>query len=68
MILMAPCVICGGHYPGRTCYTQTETCFLCGSLDHMTKDCILFHVIMVVEVVTVEVNMISRILQIESLH
>ncbi|XP_074322876.1 uncharacterized protein LOC141659849 [Apium graveolens] len=39
MISVAPCATCGGHHPGRACYRQTGTCFLCGSMSHRAKDC-----------------------------
>ncbi|XP_074328119.1 uncharacterized protein LOC141666033 [Apium graveolens] len=41
MIPVAPCATCGGHHPDRACYRQTGSCFLCGSMSHRAKDCIV---------------------------
>ncbi|XP_074328102.1 uncharacterized protein LOC141666014 [Apium graveolens] len=41
MIPVAPCATCGGHHLVRACYRKTEACFLCGSMSHRAKDCIV---------------------------
>ncbi|XP_071708311.1 uncharacterized protein [Rutidosis leptorrhynchoides] len=35
----APCGTCGKNHPGRVCYRSAGSCFACGEIGHLAKDC-----------------------------
>ncbi|XP_071740383.1 uncharacterized protein [Rutidosis leptorrhynchoides] len=35
----APCETCGKNHPGRVCYRSASSCFACGEVGHLAKDC-----------------------------
>ncbi|XP_071718933.1 uncharacterized protein [Rutidosis leptorrhynchoides] len=35
----APCGTCGKNHPGRVCYRSAGSCFACGEVGHLAKDC-----------------------------
>ncbi|XP_071740925.1 uncharacterized protein [Rutidosis leptorrhynchoides] len=35
----APCGTCGKNHPGRVCYRSVGSCFACGEVGHLAKDC-----------------------------
>ncbi|XP_071729295.1 uncharacterized protein [Rutidosis leptorrhynchoides] len=35
----APCGTCGKNHPGRVCYRSAGSCFACGEVGHLVKDC-----------------------------